>query len=261
MLNLAIIVVRRTAALITINKKKEVMKRIRIRSLGLLAALTFIAGINAHAADPGSITIKITATSQALSGLATYSTNSSSTVTNLTATSKYTTSNSIIDDTRLLQMLANSFNETYPPGSALKLSSSGDIVVANGTNIVRDAVSVLSLTQSNNPITSGTITSKEKIAPGGTTGSSTFAMIQSAAAGLSYDDSGLSTADGSTTRFHIPGVEDNHIIMSSSGTENFSLMLDFAGGGSGSISNSVSSTDFVLRATAVGAMSVKGVVP
>lgn len=236
------------------------MKRIRICSLGLLAALVCF-GINAYAADPGSIKIKILATSQALDGLPSYTTNSSSTVTNYTTESKYTTSNSVIDNTRLLQMLTNSLNTNFPAGTALELSEAGSIILVSGTN-VQDISSVLSLTLTNKPVMSGSMSSKERIAPGGTTSTGSFIITTTSAATLTYNDSALTTGDGSTTRLTMTGLEEARLNLSGSGElESVSLVVDFSGTGSGSTTNKVSkaNTDFILRATAVGAVSIKEV--
>jgi hypothetical protein len=231
------------------------MKRIQL--FALFAVLVALASrALAGSADPGPVTFKITATSQAIDDQTTFKTNTASTSTNFTATSIFTESNSTIDNTALLQMLANSFNTTFPSGALLKYNATNNaFVVVNGTSQILNVSNVFTFGSSNNAVATGTVVTGVTFNSAGESTKTTQKFSQMASAGLAYDDSALTTANGNTTRLMMHGVESFKTSSVITTNVNFTDAVSFTGDGSGSISNSVTNTKFILRGgftTAVG---------
>jgi hypothetical protein len=236
------------------NQKGNPMKRIQL--FAVLAAVLAVVTCTTRAADPGPVIFKMTATSQAIYDQASYKTNAfTSTVTNITVTTLYTVSNGVIDSTRLLQMLANSFDTIFPDGAQLKLNDSSEFVVAVGTNVVQIVTNVLSLTTSNNPVYGGSMVTSYKLDHTGESVNNTLKYTETVSGAVVYDDSGRATADGKTTRMTLRGVETfkgNDVM---TGTTKFNYLFSFTGDGQGSVSNSVSNNEFILRGGFTGAVS------
>ncbi len=231
------------------------MKRIQL--FAILAVLVVFTGrALAGSSDPGPVTFKITATFQANNDQTTSKTNATSTSTNITITSTFTESNSTIDDTALLKMLANSFNTSFPSAAQLKYNPTNNaFVVVNGTSQILDASSVFSFGTSNNPVMAGTIVTGVTFNSAGESVKTTEKFSQLLSAGLVYDDSAFGTANGNATRIVMHGVESFKTSTIVTTNANFTDSISFSGDGRGSISNSVTNTKFILRGgftTAVG---------
>ncbi len=153
------------------------------------------------------ISVILNATFQAATTGPVTKTNITATTTNLVATSKFTATNQIINNATLVKMLANSFNTNFPANAELKLSNSGDFVIAVGTNVIRNVSGVLHSTFSSNPrVTKGVQTESAKFTPTAVTLAEQVAFNQTSNETLTYDDSALTTANGQTTKFTASGT-------------------------------------------------------
>ncbi len=176
-----------------------------LRYLAIIVALGFVT-LSAEA-KLNSIVINLTAVQQSLAGSSpVYKTNITATTTNISASVKYTTTNTVINNARILKMLANSFNTNIPATATLKVDdNTRHVVVAVGTNIVLDVNSVLHLGSSGSGVASGTLSESMKQAPTTTTTIVRYNFTITGIDSLIYDDTGLTTADGTHTNFTIEG--------------------------------------------------------
>jgi hypothetical protein len=221
------------------------MKRICLLTATIaLATVAF----NVPAGVQGTVNFKFTALFQDVVNKVTNTTHVASSVTNVQQISLSTTTNAAINNNTLLRMLANSFNTNFPPGAALKLNEFGHVVVAVGTNIVLSASNVLAINVTTNGVFSDNLLSQAKFTSTTNTAHVVTKETVNDAASVDYDDSLLSTRDGNTTRFSARGLVTQHAASSvNNGIGTQSQTLVFSGSGSGSISNSISQTQFVLR--------------
>jgi hypothetical protein len=228
-----------------------------IRLLAILAALGGFT-YNSHAVAAtfgGPVTFKFIGSFTGLES-ASSKTNSSSTVTNIVEKQSVTASNATINNVKLLQMLMNSFNTTFPSGAVLGLDTEGQIVVAVGTNVVQSVSSVLSLTTSNLQVTVGSAVITEKIDHTGPSETTAEKITVTFPASLDYDDSALVTGDGTATRFSAKGFEtEKASINGPTSAEKVKAILTFSGAGGGSVSNNVANNRFVIHGALVGSVS------
>lgn len=228
------------------------MKHIRL----LVVAVAFAASNLSTFASSlifGPVTIKLSSIQQIINDQTTTSTNINSSSTNITQTVLSTTQTTTINNSQLLDMLANSFNTTWPSGAALKFYTNGDFVVVKGSTIVQDVNTVFSVGNGTG-IFSGTKVDKTTINPSGESKTEMSKGTTTASSSLYYDDSGLATANGKTTRISLNGINTIHSTIapaSSGGT--YSFVFSFIGTGTGSISNALSDVQLFVSGTCLGA--------
>jgi hypothetical protein len=159
--------------------------------------------------NSGPLTVKLMASFQSLDNSSTSKTNSNSGGSTVTTVSKSTVTNEVIDTGDLLGLLENSFNTTFPAGSQLVANRTGDflrvfVADATGTNVVLDLTSNLFI---------ATVAGEEVIHSGVQTVITKSGPISSVSANdtetftetvvFGYDDTGLTTADGTHTHFQV----------------------------------------------------------
>jgi hypothetical protein len=161
--------------------------------------------------NSGSLSVKWLVSTQGLVYVTTLAkTNTVGTSTNTTTVIKSTVTNSMFQTADLFALLENSLNTTFPTGSQLVLSRVGnfisiDLTDASGTNIVQPLSTnlVFGVMGGEQPVhsdvqtvmTKNTISSRSVSA----TESETVAETQI----LNYDDTGLTTGDGTHSQFQI----------------------------------------------------------
>ena len=134
----------------------------RICSPSLLIVLAIFA-LKTHAGVPDvqmPITFRFAAVHQDTQNVQTNITHVTGGVTNSEFISISTTTNSTIDNEKLLRMLANSFSTNFPPSASLKLDGAFHILVTVDTNIVLYASNVLVITSGSDGVVSGEILDK-----------------------------------------------------------------------------------------------------
>jgi len=202
----------------------------------LFATLAF----HAEALPPspvGPATVSLTATFQATTeDLIKSSTNHSTTTTNSSYLYKSTTTNLTISSPDILNLLANSFNTNFPAGAKLVLRGSSGFYVffvsdSTGTNLLLNVSSVLSMTRVT-VVYSGQGRLMVKSTSATSTVSGNDTESNTVYAKIGYDDSTLTTGDGTTTTFELAGV------LTSKYSRNFSnnnvtdnVTLNVGGGG------------------------------
>jgi hypothetical protein len=206
----------------------------------------------------GPVNFKFIGTYQDIFGQSSNTVHATATVTNTELILTATTTNAALNNDKLLRMLANSFNTTFPSGGELNFDQAQHLVVVVGTNIILNVSNVLVL---NHDFTNGVLVNHavlaEEVSPHGTISNSHAKGIGTTEASLDYDDSLLPTADGNTTRFSVKGLLTSHnssVVKKGVGSD--VSILTFSGSGSGSISNAVSHRTFILRGGFVSRITI-----
>jgi hypothetical protein len=184
----------------------------------------------------GALTISWTVTQQQEANtLVSSTTNHTTKATNYVSTYKAKTATSTFANASLLKLLENSFNTTFAAGTRLATDQSESVYVVDktGTNVVLDISPVLSVnktTQLRADSYSSTVSvPKSGVTTTNITGSETL----TAYGDLTYDDSSLTTADGTHSTFQFSGVSTYTAdVNKNSGHANFSVQN---GAGSGTI--------------------------
>jgi hypothetical protein len=209
--------------------------------------------LKSHAGVPDiqePVTFRFAATCQDVENQTTNITHGTSGATNSEMISISTTTNSTIDNEKLLRMLANSFDTNFPPGASLKLDGSFNVLVTLDTNIVLYASNVLVINPGNDGVFSGKTLDNTTTTSSSTNQEGFLKEFVSGSGSLDYDDSLLATGDGNTTRFSAKGLLSTHNDnVSKNGVTKSQNMLMFSGSGAGSISNTIFSHNFnfILR--------------
>lgn len=205
------------------------------------------AATSAPAADPAPVNIHFSVIQQVSVGPIIMKTNVTQTVTNIVSRGTKVVTNYVIDDARLLRMLANSFNTNFPSDATIKMFGLGGITVVEGTNLILDPSAVMSLSSSNLWIFSGPQWARQTYSPKGYTSvlgeDDTFHFPAS----FVYDDSNLTTRDGSTTQFSANGIEsfhNNSVVVNN--REKYTFDIKFTGSGIGTNSTSSSLNRLVI---------------
>jgi hypothetical protein len=192
--------------------------------------------------NSGPVTLKLMATAQALdNATVTDKTNSTSSSTVVTTVSKSTVTNFMMQSADLLTLLENSFNTTFPSGSQLVVTRTGAflrlmIVDSTGTNIVLDLSSNLFVGTvfGEQPVHTGSQTMISKTGNSGTAISANAVDAFTEVVVLGYDDTGLTTKDGTHTKFQVNCL----LVRKSSSnlvTQQIKDSVKFQGNGTGTI--------------------------
>lgn len=158
-------------------------------------------------------------------------------ITNVTAVYKDTTTNFTINADALMAALTNSFQTNFPAGSRLLLENNGNLfefIVSDstGTNFGFDPGPVLSSSFAGNPgytlnsgVVSETLTNNALVS--GKELETTATAIK-----FTYDDSGMTPADGKHTVFTWTGLAHNKFSQNlSNGLYNANVTIDVSGTG------------------------------
>ena len=155
----------------------------------------------------------LTAFAQDYSGLVvSVRTNHTATTTNVTTITKSKETNAPINSGYLLGLLENSFHTNFPSGSKLIVAGVGSlrslslqVVEKSGSNVLLDASSVFSLTNGVG-VTSGITTLIQSTTRTGTKFSGNTTQTATEYVTVTYDDTALTTTDGTHTSFQLSGV-------------------------------------------------------
>ena len=228
-----------------------------LRYLLIIVAFGFLASQAKAKLSP--IVINLTASQQSLYNSATYTTNITATSTNLTLTAKYTATNTVINNAKIIKMLANSFNTNLPATAVLKFNDNGEVVVVVGTNVILNASSVIHINfLSSTPSTvAGSVTQSQKVTPTTSAAYVRAAYTDTAIDSFSYDDSSLSPADGKHTNFSVEGARTLRITQTVSSINSvvtylINYIFTLSGAGDGTISDKAA----VIKGVVTGNISV-----
>ncbi|HEY2081300.1 MAG TPA: hypothetical protein VGI88_00840 [Verrucomicrobiae bacterium] len=180
------------------------MNRIKLLAVAAMTALFAVGIASARPSLPeGPVSFKLTAMQQ-MPNVVASKTNTTSGATNITTTTKYIITSTSIVNNDILQLLANSFTNLPASITSEQLMTDGGgaffVVTPTTTNYVGNVLRI-SITST---VISGTQTTVNKNPPGtfSFTESATFTQV----ATLTYDDSALTTRDGSNTSITLHGL-------------------------------------------------------
>ena len=227
--------------------------------------ISFVLSLNSFAiaqnlVNSGPVKLRLMATAQVLdNAIVTDKTNTTSSSTVVTTVSKSTVTNFMMQSADLLTLLENSFNTTFPSGSQLVVTRSGPflrlmIADSTGTNIVQDLTSNLFLgtIAGEQPVHAGSQTVISKTGSSGASISGNAVDTFTEVDVLGYDDTGLTTKDGTHTKFDV----DCLLVRKSSSnlvTQQIKDAIKFQGAGTGTIRDQ----NMILQAS--GSASISGV--
>lgn len=111
-----------------------------------------------------------------------------------------------LDNAGILDLLENSLNTTFPAGTKL-VTDGADLFVVDhtGTNEIADISSIVTVTTTN-AVTLGSDKTTQTSNESGTSNAASGAVSGDQGVIVNYDDSGLTTHDGTTTTFMFLGV-------------------------------------------------------
>ncbi len=160
--------------------------------------------------NSGKLTVKLTAMHQGLDDVIAISkTNNTAKGTTVTTVSKSTVNSSVIQTVDLFAMLENSFATNFPVGAKLVVSRHGDflipwIVDSTGTNIIFNLSTNFTFgTIPGARVHADSQTSTSTSGGSGNSVSGALAETVTEIVDVHYDDSGLTTQDGTHTSFFI----------------------------------------------------------
>jgi len=213
-----------------------------VSAIIVLSATSFV-----RAADPAPVNIHFSVIQQVSLGPINMTTNVSKTVTNIIEKGRNVVTNYVIDDARLLRMLANSYNTNFPTNATIKMFGLGGIGVVVGTNLILDPGAIMSLSTGSGWIFSGTQRSRQTYGPKGYVSvlgeDQTFHFPSI----FVYDDSSLTTRDGTTTQFAANGIQSfHHRSVTVNNQEKYTFDILFTGSGVGTNSTSSSLNRLVI---------------
>ena len=231
-----------------------------IRYIAAIIALGFLA--SRAEASLGPVVVNLTAVQQSLTLFETTTsrTNITATTTNVATVARATTTNIVINNAKILKMLANSFNTNFPATAALKINDHGDFVVTVGTNVILNANTVVEVTfTSSVALVAGTATENERTTATATNTVSNSAETTTGVDKFTYDDSALTPADGKTTNFKIEGLRTLRSTQALSqingvvtGTTTYIVTITGAGVGT------ISDKEAIIKGAVTGRVSVNG---
>ena len=155
----------------------------------------------------GPFTVNLTVLQQVESdALVKSTTNHTAISTNISLLYKWTQKKFIFNNASLLKLLANSYNTNFPAG--VRLASDGTslfVTDKTGTNVVLDIGSVVAV-NSIQAVVTATEPQVESTVKGKSTEKYSGIYNQTTYANISYNDSALTTADGTHSVFTITGI-------------------------------------------------------
>lgn len=180
------------------------MNRIKLLAV---AAITTLVGVGIASARPalpeGPVSFKLTSMQQ-MPNVVASKTNTTSGATNVTTTTKYIFTSKPIVNKDVLQLLANSFTNLPASITNEQLMTDGGggffVVTPTTTNYVGNVLRI----STTSTVISGTQTTVNKNPPGSFSFTETATFTQ--AARLTYDDTALTTRDGTNTSITLHGL-------------------------------------------------------
>jgi hypothetical protein len=181
----------------------------------LLAAVLMLpwfgAAISPVLLNSGSLSVKWMVSTQGLVNATELAkTNTTATSTNTIQVTKSTVTNSMFQTADLMGLLENSFNKTFPAGSQLVLNRVGNyysifLTDASGTNVVQPLSTnlIIGAKAGEQPVSSDIQTLVTKSTTSGTSSSANESETTEETVLLFYDDTALTTGDGTHSQFQI----------------------------------------------------------
>lgn len=212
------------------------MKKIKLLALATLLALPKITAGAVPISAAGPVTFNLQSAAQNLDyKLISLKTNHTATVTNKIYAYKSTTTNFTINASYILNLLTNSFKTNFPPGAKLVLRGgptyfSFAVADKTGTNVLLNVSSVFSVTTKAS-IASGMENEIQTTTASNTSYSGNDTESYTVYETMEYDDSALSTADGTTTTFELDGILTTKYSRNLASDKNTSVVNAQAGGG------------------------------
>jgi hypothetical protein len=165
-------------------------------------------GTTTQLLNSGPLVMKLMATAQKLDGVATSKTNTTPNATTVTTVSKSTTGNSFIEAADFLAMIENSFAVSLPAGSKIVIDRPGSfyrlwVTDATGTNTVMSLGTnvFIAAAGGEQPVHARMQTLISKTGNAGASVSGNLSETATQMIVLVYDDTGLTTQDGTHTKF------------------------------------------------------------
>lgn len=231
------------------------MKKILFLAVLPLLALMALTAQAVPLAASGQAEFTLTAYAQSYSGVvASIHTNHTATVTNVTTVTKWKATNAPIDSADILRLLENSFKTNFPSGAKLIMSGAGDynffVVDNSGSNILLNVSGVLAISSSLS-VNSGLETFTQTTRGTGTSvsGNNTQRFIEYAT--LTYNDTALTTEDGTQTDFQLSGVLVE-MLSTNFKTHNTTESVTLRAAGTGTIRGK---TNVILKGTVTGTLA------
>jgi hypothetical protein len=209
-----------------------------------------------QAADPAPVDIHFSVIQQLADAPFRWKTNLTKSSTNILLHTKLNTSEYVIDSSRLLKMLANSYNTNFPTNATVKMTGNS-ILVVSGTDVILNASDVVGLRSNNLWVVTGTDNTEDLSSHKGHSSIIHYNETGYFQANFDYDDSLLSTRDGNTTRFSVQGLEifrDRNTVLNDQ-LQTYNFAVNFTGGGIGSVSNATSFNRLVISGDLSSRMS------
>jgi len=167
-------------------------------------------GTTTQLLNSGSLAMKLMVTAQNSEGVTTSKTNTTANATTVTTVSKSTVSNSFIQAADLLAMIENSFGVSLPSDAKIVIDRPGSfyrlwVTDGTGTNTIMNLGTNVFIANAGGeqPVHAGTQTLISKTGSAGASGSGNLTETVTQEVVLVYDDTGLTTQDGTHTKFNI----------------------------------------------------------
>lgn len=183
----------------------------------IAAFITYSALASNSPVANGIMELDLTATTRANGGTLDpiSKTNRTANSTNVVTISKLKLSQSHVGSAELLALLANSFNTNFPAGSQIGITlgtgfANVFVVDASGTNVIFSPGHILAFLSEDVVLYSGVMVDTTRENASGTSQSDYGTVDATWIGTLSYDDTSLTTADGTHTKFALSGEFVQH---------------------------------------------------
>ena len=177
---------------------------------GFFALVLTSMGTTTQLLNSGPLVMKLMSTAQGLEDVTTSKTNSTPNATTVTTVTKSTTSNSFIRIEDFMALIENSFNVSLPSDYKIVLDRTGVfnrlwVTDGTGTNSIMDLGTnvFIAIAGDPQPVHAGTQTLISKTGKAGASGSGNIAETVTQLEVIVYDDTGLTTRDGTHTKFDV----------------------------------------------------------
>jgi hypothetical protein len=217
-----------------------------IHSLAVLFVSQQIMFCQSPPATQGPVNLKFIVTDQTISGEMSQTIKTNADTTNIITTTTYITTNWVLDNAKLLQIIGDAYRRSFQPGATLMLDQNTNFIVAVGTNVVLNLSNILTLTPDNMdslfvgsffiPDLSGKFISKQRIGRTGISEQTEDNYVLTSMSTLNYDDSSLTLPYLKTTHFSVKGIEKQQFRITANGTNEVVInFMTFTGVGNGGI--------------------------
>lgn len=227
-----------------------------IHSLAVLF-VSQIALCQSPAPIQGPVDLKFIVTWQTIYSETSQSTKSDANSTNVITTAMDVSSNWVINNAKLLQIIGSAYGRPFVPEASLMLDQNTNFVVAVGSNVVLNLSNILTLSPNiDGSVFAGKYLSKQRTDRNGTLDQTEDKYVQSFTTTLNYDDSPLPLSKFITTHFSVKGVEKQRFNITNNGTnEVIGDFITFTGLGDGGVFQAGFDKPMILRGGFVGKLS------